>query len=241
MRRLVVIAFLVITVGLFTVPPASADTQTQLLFAFTPFGVQQLTLKAGESIVVVDAFSTGWWDSTGFHLAANTNYAAGFCSAADCAGGAELVNNFFAFDLSHVGLSLIESATLSIGNDPSGYINPNPTALYSAYDVSTPASVLTADGSGNVGVFTDLGSGKLFGTYLSSPADDGTQVEFALSADAINAINAVLQGNGNDGFNFAIGGVLQLQETPIPEPGSLVLLGSGLFVLAGAVRRRLSL
>jgi len=240
MRRFV-FSLLVLTVGLLLVPASLAQPSPQLLFAFSPSGFQQLVLTTGEGTVVIDAYSTGWWDNTGFHQAANTNYAVGYCAAPCWAGdpSGSSGHDYFAFDLAALGGQKVTSAILNIGNPLSGYLDSFASALYSTYDVSTANGTLTADGSGQVGIYGDLGSGTLYGSYLASAADDGSQIFFSLSQDAIDAINAAAAGNQQ----FAIGGSLQIQDvTPtIPEPGSLVLMGSGLLGLAGAIRRKLSL
>ena len=193
-----------------------------VFFGNTPFGQQELILNGSTTL---QATSTGWWDSTGGHFASNSNYGVGDGNTTPDH------HDFFVFDLSNV-LGPITSAQLSIGNPSNGFGDGSPagTSSLSIWDVSTPISTLIADGSGQIGIFNDLGSGTLFASRTVSAADDGTQVLISLNSSGLAALSAA------EGGKFAVGGSLSVSSAP--EPGSLVLLASGLAGFLALARRR---
>ena len=193
-----------------------------VFFGNTPFGQQELILNGS---TILQATSTGWWDSTGGHSASNPNYGVGDGNTAPNH------NDFFVFNLANV-VGPITSAQLSIGNPSTGFADgiPAGTSSLSIWDVSTPISTLIADGTGQIGIFNDLGSGTLYASRTVSAADDGTQVLISLNSSALAALNAA------EGGQFAVGGALSVSS--VPEPGSLVLLGSGLAGLLALTRLR---
>jgi len=201
--------------------------------------------SAHADTVTLNSTSFGWWDSTGTHTAVITNYGTG--------DDAENVDHrsFFVFNLS--GLSgTVVSATLQIFNPI--YLSPDPSETLSIFDVSTSIAALTASGTGQVGIYNDLGTGTLFGSTSVSAANNGANVNIPLNSAALAALQSGLGGS------FAFGGSLTTLSAPglvegvfllssantgtrqlvlntIPEPATLVLLGSGLAAI-GIARRR---
>jgi hypothetical protein len=192
--------------------------------------------------VAITAQNTGWYDQTGFHDAANTNYISG-----------RLTNNehrnFTVFSLS--GLSgPIVSAQLQLFNPGPpfpGYSSPKPSEIFTLFDVSTPIPTLVANQTGQTGIFTDLGTGVPLGAQVVSAADDGNIVTVTLNPAGLAALNAAEGRQIAFGgaittldptttaneyiFGFANGpGTVQLIVTAVPEPASLILMGMGLVV-----------
>ena len=193
---------------------ASAGT-LGVMFGSTPSGTQQLILTVGGTQTLAASF-TGWWDSTGSHDAGNSNYGVGDANSSPDH------HDFFVFDLSGIE-GTITGAQLSIGNTANGYMAGIPAGIstLAMFDVSTSIEALEATNSGQVGIFTDLGSGTLFASRTVSAADNGTQVLITLNASALAALNAA------EGQEFAIGGALE-SSTATPEPGTVMMLGSAL-------------
>ncbi len=86
-------------------------------------------------------------------------------------------------------------------------------------------------GNGGVGAWTYTLSGQVQGTFFNGQSASGGTVQFSFDVPK--------------GFQFGVGhpargknGVTTVAS--VPEPGSLALLGSGIFVLGGIMRRRLA-
>jgi len=138
------------------------------------------SLGTGPSLTV-DAADSEWWDSTGSHDASNPNYLVGTSVGTQ-------YRDFFVFDLSAVSLPIIGaqlrlSAALGLGG-------PGPTETYTVFDVTTPIPALEVSGSGQTGIFADLGTGASFGTTTVSKADSGGIVSITLNAAALASLNA---------------------------------------------------
>ena len=191
--------------GAIATPSAHAEN-SQATFAYSPAGEQELVLNGGAT--VLNAISTGWYDQTGYHDSANPNYIAGLCGSSDaCDGGDLIYNDFFVFDLSAVTGPIV-SAALSLGQPaPNGYFGPAGGSTYTNYDVATPISQLTADQSGATAIFNDLGSGTAYGSTVVGLSSVGAQVDIAINANGLAALNSA------EGGQFAIGGAV----TTIPE------------------------
>ena len=75
----------------------------------------------------------------------------------------------------------------------------------------------------------------------SDVAEEG-YTEYSYNVDATSSSSALDLTLGNNLGEFLLDDVSVVDTTPVatPEPGSIVLLGTGLLTLAGVARRRLS-
>ena len=234
MNRILVVLCLLATVpALCSVALAS---NSSAIFAFTP-GLGTPATLVLNGVAFPPANFTGWYDDTGFHDPTNPNYIAGVCGSSDACNGNDLnYHDFFVFQIpsgSYTSAVLrIYNPGIVAGDTNNGYICPCSSLTYTNWDVTTPDTVLEALNSGRTDIFDDLGSGVLYGSVVVTAASDGTYIDISLDAAALAAINA----HAGDG-NFAIGGAVNMVTTP--EPGTLSLMGTGLLVGAGLIRRKL--
>ena len=204
--------------------PASADP---FLFAATTDFTGSLSLNGGAIVLTtaqnqfdVGTDNQGWWSPT--HV--NTDDIDRYFVGIDTHGTVN--NDFFTFSLSST-LPAIISAQLILprGNSAGPY-----PLLYSLFDVSTDAATLNNNVGTSAAIFNDLGTGVAYGNILvNGLAPDPLIV--TLNAAAIQALNDQVHVGG--GY-FSIGGTL----TAVPEPSSMLLLGSALLAV-GRIRKRL--
>jgi hypothetical protein len=184
-------------------------------------GSGTLILITTGGTVNVSVAVSGWYDNTGTHSGGNPNYFAGNF-------GLAAYNNFFTFDLSSVD-GTVESASLVLEN-----YGVDGDSLYTLRDVSTATNILDGDNDGATGIFDDLGSGVVYGSYQYDPSQAQLQSTINLNANAVAAIN------GNEGGLLSFGGstVDSTGVAATPEPSTLMLAGPALAGL-GLIRRRL--
>jgi PEP-CTERM motif-containing protein len=218
-------------------------------------GLLLASRTAHAATIVIPATTSGWYTESSSSGQSNENYLVGM-------RGGEY-RNFFVFDLTSLLNEAVVSATLRLWNpiaDPpdqiyDGYESVDPTETYEVVEVTTPAATLLL-GALAAPVYQDLGDGTAYASRVFSAADNGTNVDIALNAAAVAAIDSAvglyaLGGHlttlGNSPFDLetVFGGTsdtslreLVIETAPVPEPASGALVAIG--VIAMAARRRRS-
>lgn len=170
-------------------------------------GVLSVAGGAAADTITRNTIDRGWFDSTGRHNGAITNYIAGFNSFL---GTPQTYRNFFVIDLTTVtepvlGARLILRNPLADESEPgapAGFASPQGQETFTLFDVSTPVPVLQTSQVGQTGVFADLGSGVIFGTVDVDATVNGTDVAIVFTEEGVAALNAARGGL------FALGGAL---------------------------------
>ncbi len=146
----------------------------------------------------LNATDRGWYDVSGTHDPANTNYLTGIASDE----GPQEFRSFFIFSLPALGPNeTVISAELRLVNPSGGFLSTEPTENFEIHAVSTAPATLIA-GTAGVAGFTDLLDGAMFGGKNVSTADNGTTVVFPLNGAALAEIRV------KAGSQVAFGGSL---------------------------------
>lgn len=208
-------------VGAICTTPATAATF--FVFGNSPTGAQTLTVNG---TTAWSAKQTGWFDSTGHHGAAATNYFTG--SLSDWTGTLEY-RSFFSFQ----PLGPVTSGSITLGNAlGGGYVNDTGGALeLTLYDVSSSIVGLLGY-NGATTIFDDLGGGTVFGRIRIDAAASSYTID--LNQAGVDAINAAYYSASY----FTLGGRLTTVPSGVPEPAIWALLIGGFGLAGGGLRLR---
>jgi len=209
-----------------------------VMFTLTFGGVDhvkavQVTLMTDQGAFDAGTDNHGWWSATLKNTDSNDNYFVG-------RDGSAVLRNFFTFDVSGVTIPFAD-ATLRLTRSGSSSGNEAFETI-EFFDVSTSAAVLNNNFGTSAAIFNDLGTGISYGSFaVPGSGAFSTILSFVLNNAAVSDLNASLGGffsiggsltsqSGNDNlFAFSGGaGPQSLVGTPVPEPSTMLLLGSGL-------------
>jgi hypothetical protein len=190
--------------------------------------------------VTINNSDSGWYDQTGFNSAGNANYSAGnhFDSQ---------LNDYFSFTLTGVS-GTVTAATFNVSSY-SVFVS----GTYDIYSTSLTPAQMGGGCSGCVAIFNALSSGSLIGSLGVTPSDSNTTLTIALNAAGLAWLTAnegggiVLGGafpqpaNGGDNdifgnSSFTDSNNLTITSGSVPEPSSVVFMGTGLLLLLGGAR-----
>ena len=221
-----------------------------------PVAATSITFNTSDSQFTPGVDNQGFWSATFANTTTNDNYFTG-----ELASGAVL-RSFFTFDLSSLDLTdqTVTGATLELSRHL--YDSTDASEIIRLFDVSTPAATLNDHTGTSASIFNDLGSGTIYGTfgvndYTGTPTL--STLTFVLTAAALADISAaagnffsiggaLISISPGEGENEAIfsgssgAGIQRLivETTPIPEPASILLFGTGIagLIVTRARRRR---
>ncbi len=215
-----------------------------------------LTQTSDSAVLNLPEVNSGWYRSDGFRSTTH-NYIVGRVSGRE-------YHNYLIYDLSGVS-GVITSASISLENPVAppqtgdGYFSPDSTETYTLFDVVRPVSALLT-GSGSFANFADLGSGDVYGSVVTSAADNGGIVTVNLNATALAALNSAtglfafggaLTSLGLSSSEYVFGWTHEIPppntvltlttssarpSTPVPEPS--LALGGFVLLLGMASRRK---
>ena len=165
---------------------------------------------------------SGWFRNDGKHFAGNQNYETGYCEGC---GGDFYYHSYFSFNQLPTAFEYT-SATFTVNSytikDYAG------TLLLYGTDLD-PYDVNSSHDWDDVGKYNALVSGSLLGSISLTPDDSDRYVTVDFTPDGIDWLKAHVGAAVVIGADWA----------PVPEPSTLVLIGSGALGLASVVRRKL--
>jgi hypothetical protein len=134
---------------------------------------------------VVEALNRGWWNESGYHDSDNNGVMVGEVKFDSSYRG------YLSFNLSGIS-GTVTSAILRM--EIAGYNSSDPSEPVSLYDVSTSAATLEGSGTIRTDIYSDIGSGNVYGNATITPDMAGTSIGIRLSDQAISDLNAALGG-----------------------------------------------
>ena len=165
----------------------------------------------------IQSFDSGWYQNSGFTAGVNNiNVGSSNLSGA-------IYHNWLAFNLAGLAGQNVTGATLTFygGN---GVNTSSTSETLGLFDYTGSINNLLADSQFNVGIYTDLGDGNLYGTAAVAP---GTIQQFSiiLSQDAINGLNAAAHSLSDN--RFVVGGALSSISGPFANEQLFAIFGPG--------------
>lgn len=169
---------------------------------------------------------SGWFRSDGIHNAGNTNYITGYCAPNDCGG--YNFHGYLSFDLSNFS----GGATTASFVVNSYLIQFDPGTLLLYGTSLMPSDVYSGNNYNSVALYNALVTGPLIGSLAVTPADSFTYLTVTLNSAGLAWLNAHAGTGAVIGMDFR-------EANQVPEPASLLMLGTGLLSLGGFARKRL--
>ena len=166
---------------------------------------------------------SGWINSNGVHQANNTNYYSGFY---DC-GGTGVCKNYFVFDLTGLDAKKINTATFTVNTYS---ISVGGTYYIFGTNLSGP-NVSSTNGFTSIPYYNRLTAGPIIGSIVLTPGMSNTNVTITLNHQGEQWVKS------GEGSTAVLGGEF-IPVGAVPEPGTLMLVGTGVVGLAGLLRRK---
>jgi len=151
--------------------------------------------------VTLNAVTSGWYDSTGYHTNINQNYLAGGV------GTGASYRDFFVFN-APVSTNAIVHAELLV--NAYTVLNPSNSETLLLRKVATPIPTLIASWTGQTPIFNDLGAGAVYAVRSVATNESGQVAIIPLNAQFINDITAA------SGGQIALGGSVANLDTNNP-------------------------